>query len=51
MMTFFFVLIVLATYVYAWDFYSATECESTATQRILVGAARIRARKAGEVSE
>lgn len=51
MMSFLFVCFALATYVYAWDFYSVTECESTATQRILVGAARIRARKAGEVSE
>lgn len=51
MMTFFFVFYIFATYVIAWDFYSCIECKSTATQRILVGAARIRARKAGEVSE
>lgn len=54
MNTFLFVLFVLATGFYAWDFYSVTECPSTATQRILVGAARIRAARearANEVSE
>jgi len=55
MNTFCFVLFSLATGLYAWDFYSVTECPSTATQRILVGAARLRAereaRESSEVSE